>query len=353
VRVPRLVTTRAWAHLAEKLGRASQPLISSFDTRMRPVWDVFAQNGQTVGSIGWWASWPAQPVNGFIVSDKFYFFRDAAFERQDEEQFHQGMTYPPQLFAQIERLRERPDEMPVETIAGFLGKPTEEIEHLPRVEEFKPAWFDPVSELRFGYTLDRTHEAIALDFLRAQPPLGFLAVYLRGVDIVSHAAMCHSNLYPECEVTPRGKALFGELVSRYYADTFARLRRIIEAAGDDALVVIVSDHGFAQEGPAFMDHHHGPPGVLMVVGAPRDAKLAPPPSVYDIAPTMLWLKGFPVAEDMPGRALTELFPGSGSAAVASLATYGYRAPDAVVGSGQVGQTDAEMMRLLKTLGYIK
>jgi arylsulfatase A-like enzyme len=165
--------------------------------------------------------------------------------------------------------------------------------------------------------------------------------------------MCHSNLYPECEVSPRGKALYGELVSRYYADTFRRLRRIIEAAGEGALIVIVSDHGFAQEGPGFMDHHDGPPGVLMVVGGPRDAKVEPPPSVYDIAPTLLWLKGFPVAEDMPGRALSELFSGSDGPALASIATYGYRGPTAVVGSGQVGQTDAEMMRLLKTLGYIK
>jgi predicted AlkP superfamily phosphohydrolase/phosphomutase len=353
VRVPRLVTARAWAHLAEHLGRARQPLISSFDARMRPVWDVLALNGQTIASIGWWASWPAQPTNGFIVSDKFYFFRDAAFEHQGEADFDQGMTHPPQLFAEIERLRERPEEMPVETIAAFLGKEPQQVEHLPRVEEFKPAWFDPVSELRFGYTLDRTHEAIALEFLKAQPPLGFLAVYLRGADIVSHAAMCHSKLYPECEVSPEGTALYGELVSRYYADTFARVRRIAEAAGESALVVVVSDHGFGLEGPAEMDHHFGPPGVVMVLGSQPDAKIEPPPSVYDIAPTLLWLKGFPVAEDMPGRALTELFPRPNAPSVATLGTYGYRAPDAVVGAGQVGQTDAEMMRLLRTLGYIK
>ncbi len=352
LRVPRLLTTRAWAHLAERLGMASQPLISSFDVRMRPVWDVFAQNGQTVASIGWWASWPAQPTNGFIVSDKFYFFRDAAFEHKGEADFDQGMTYPPQLLSQIEPLRERPEAMPLETIAKFLGKQPEEIEHLPKVENFKPAWFDPISELRFGYTLDRTHTAIALDFLKAQPPLGFLGVYLRGVDIVSHAAMCHSTLYPECGVSPRGTALYGELVSNYYADTFTRLRRIVEAAGKDALVVIVSDHGFEPEGPATMDHHFGPDGVLMVLGAPRDAKPNPSPSVYDLAPTLLWVKGFPMAKDMPGRPLTELFPRS-NPAIGKLATYGYRAPNAVVGAGHVGKTDAEMMQLLRTLGYIK
>jgi Type I phosphodiesterase / nucleotide pyrophosphatase len=352
VRVPRLLTTRAWAHLAERFGAARQPLISSFDVRMRPVWDVFAQNGQTIASIGWWASWPAQPTNGFIVSDKFYFFRDAAFEHKSESDFDQGMTYPPQLLAQIEPLRERPEAMPLETIANFLGKQPQEIEHLPKVENFKPAWFDPISELRFGYTLDRTHAAIALELLKAQPPLGFLGVYLRGVDIVSHAAMCHSTLYPECGVSPEGTALYGELVSRYYADTFRRVRQIVEAAGDDALVVIVSDHGFEPEGPDVMDHHFGPDGVLMVLGAARDAKPEPSPSVYDLAPTLLWIKGFPAAEDMPGRPLTELFPRS-NPAEARLRTYGYRSPEAVVGAGQVGQTDAEMLRLLRTLGYIK
>ena len=52
---------------------------------------------------------------------------------------------------------------------------------------------------------------------------------------------------------------------------------------------------------------------------------------------------------MPGRPLTELFPRS-NPAEARLRTYGYRSPEAVVGAGQVGQTDAEMMRLLGLWG---
>jgi predicted AlkP superfamily phosphohydrolase/phosphomutase len=351
LRVPRLVSTRAWAHAAVGAGWAEQPLVSTYDQRMQTVWDILAENAQTVVSIGWWATWPAQPTNGFVVSDRFYFYRDAAFS-PDLSGVDQGITYPPQLAPQIEPLRRQPDKMPVELVAEFLGKTPTEVQSLPKAKRDQPSWFDPVSELRFGYTLDQTHEAIALDFLARQQKLGFLGVYLRGVDLVSHAAMCHSNLYPECEVSEKGTELYGELVSRYYADAFARVRRLVEAAPEGTIAFIVSDHGFELEGSAAMDHHHAPPGTLMVVGATPQSTLDPQPSVYDIAPTILWLKGLPAGEDMPGRPLVELFPSFPPRQIARVPTYGYRAADSVTGARDLQQTDEQMKQLLRTLGYI-
>ena len=189
---------------------------------MRQVWDVFAQNGQTSPrSAGGPVGRRSRPT---ALSSPTSFISSATppSNSKSESDFDQGMTYPPQLLAQIEPLRDaaRSDAARDDRERSLASTP-QDIEHLPKVENFKPAWFDPISELRFGYTLDRTHAAIALDFLKAQPPLGFLGVYLRGVDIVSHAAMCHSTLYPECGVSPEGTALYGELVSRYYADTFS------------------------------------------------------------------------------------------------------------------------------------
>ena len=34
-----------------------------------PVWDILGSLGKKVGVVGWWTTWPAQPVNGFLISD--------------------------------------------------------------------------------------------------------------------------------------------------------------------------------------------------------------------------------------------------------------------------------------------
>jgi predicted AlkP superfamily phosphohydrolase/phosphomutase len=37
--------------------------------RARPVWDIVGSLGRKVAVVGWWTTWPAQPVNGSMISD--------------------------------------------------------------------------------------------------------------------------------------------------------------------------------------------------------------------------------------------------------------------------------------------
>ena len=34
------------------------------------IWNLASAKGMTVGVVGWWATWPAEKVNGFFVSDR-------------------------------------------------------------------------------------------------------------------------------------------------------------------------------------------------------------------------------------------------------------------------------------------
>jgi hypothetical protein len=43
--------------------------------RVRAFWNVLSEHGRSVGIVGWWATWPAEPVDGFIVSDRFAYTR--------------------------------------------------------------------------------------------------------------------------------------------------------------------------------------------------------------------------------------------------------------------------------------
>ena len=37
--------------------------------RVKAIWEIASAAGRTVGVVGWWASWPAERVQGFFVSD--------------------------------------------------------------------------------------------------------------------------------------------------------------------------------------------------------------------------------------------------------------------------------------------
>jgi tetratricopeptide (TPR) repeat protein len=90
---------------------------------------------------------------------------------------------------------------------------------------------------------------------------------------------------------------------------------VIDAAGPDTTVLVVSDHGFRSGTARPADllpytteqpvEWHDPEGIFVLAGsgARRDLRLADRPTLFDIAPTVLHLLGLPAGEDMPGRVI--------------------------------------------------
>src|SRR5690606_30068857 len=155
-------------------------------------------------------------------------------------------------------------------------------------------------EVRYGYSIDATWFEIAAKLLGSQPPHGTTVAYFRGIDLVSHGAMRFSHLYSEFrQVDDESAARYGETVCRYYAHELRLLRELIENTDQDPLVLIVSDHGFEHLGDGKFAHENAPPGVFMALGAGNaGVDLTNTYHVYDLAPTLLWLRGFPASQDM-------------------------------------------------------
>src|SRR5262249_54274266 len=58
--------------------------------RLAPaLWNLFSQNGRPVAVVGWWATWPAEHVDGTVVSDALapQLTREAASDTT-------GLTFP-------------------------------------------------------------------------------------------------------------------------------------------------------------------------------------------------------------------------------------------------------------------
>jgi hypothetical protein len=356
IEIPRLCGAFFWLRLTERLGVAQQRPISALDVRRPPFWDIVGTPDRLVDVVGWWATWPALPVNGRLVSDKFYFWRDkqkeqkegAASQQRDPER---ALTFPNEIEAILDALRMPPEEMTPEQIGSFITIPPEEVMGLAK-QHYRH--HEVMSELPLAFTMDETYYRMAHEFLTRGPRNGIHAFYFRGPDIISHSAMRYSSLYPEARKTKESEVRYGELLSAYYAYTFARLRGLVEAAGENAAVLVVSDHGFERSADGEFNHRNAPDGVIMAMGRGKgDHSPKPPPTVMDVAPTVLWLAGYPVADDMPGRPLRERFPELGAVEVAKCRSYGPRRPLLRTNAQGPTQEDEEMLDLLRTLGYIE
>ena len=215
------------------------------------------------------------------------------------------------------------------------------------------------SWLKTFYAVDQPHLTIALDALRQdQPDLTML--YLRGPDPVQHYAW--DTVEPERYLTPpphldRDRGVVQGVYR--YVDHF--LAEILDAAGPDSLVIVLSDHGAEPSENALRKNRKGrpgghtqdAPGVLYLWGPDiRRGAAIEGAGPLDIAPTVAWALGLPVADDLPGRVLSEAFTldfreGRGRERTP---TWGVREAG---GLPTVSPADATMMEQLRGLGYIE
>jgi len=70
---------------------------------LKPFWSVASEKGFRVGVVNWRATWPADPVNGYVVSDRAFFTLERRGPRDREA--------PPAAFARLEEagLKSEPD----------------------------------------------------------------------------------------------------------------------------------------------------------------------------------------------------------------------------------------------------
>lgn len=281
--------------------RSTQRLVPAF-------WEILSDAGISCGITGWWATWPAEPILGHLVSDRlaYQLFGYRADLASDE-----GKTFPPELYADIRAQIVDPASVPWEVMLRYLDG------RRRRAEEFDPDERRLLDDLRTLIASGETYLGIARE-LADRRPARLEAVYLEGTDTIGHLFMPYRA--PKLpRVDPRRFESFHEAVDRYYETADAYLGRLLEGRGPEWTVVVLSDHGFTSDAtrPLLSDSRigHGAAadwhrrfGVIVVSGrhARAGARLQEA-SIYDIAPTILALFGQPVPRSWPGRVLAEAF----------------------------------------------
>lgn len=336
--------------------------VGSAQRRVKAFWNMLTERGIGIGVVGWWATWPAETVDGFIVSDRVAY--QIVGTRPAQERDREGKVSPAALDALVLAAAVAPESITPTDLAPFMSLPADEsslgAEPARLVGQFKTV-------LASG----RTYVAAALALhARVQPRV--TAVYLEGTDTVGHLFMPYAPP-PLAGVDPEGQRRFGRAVDAYYEHADALLGRLIEGIRPET-VLVVSDHGFrtgenrplteSRIGYGAAADWHRKYGIFVLQGpAFRKGAEVDEASILDLTPTLLRLLGLPVGEDMDGRPIESAFAPEWLAAHAAayVPTWEGGAPVAIAG-GATGEGagaaspdvegDAERLQKLRDLGYI-
>lgn len=318
VKSPVIWTTIATGKLPEKHGISDalapdgKSLMTSNVRTARTLWDILGEAGRTVAVVGWYVTWPAEPVNGVLVTDYFRFVPG------EGRPFPEKLTHPAALLSEIDSLRVVAEDVPDDAVRR-LATPTAALSRadalrLPLEERFLEMRFLPklpseLVSLRDFMAGDMTYMGVSRHLMETRPT-EFFAVYLRGLDSACHTfwAAAHPGEVGFA-VSQTEQRVFGETVERYYRRADEMLGELLAAYGDGATVLVCSDHGFRGPGPDRLPGgigDHGPVGVLFLSGeGVKAGELLGEHHVRDIAPTILALFGLPVGADMDGAVIAD------------------------------------------------
>jgi tetratricopeptide (TPR) repeat protein len=323
--------------------------ITSDERKAPAIWNMATWGGKRVAAFGLWASFPAEPVNGVLVSDRVLPFLFAASGSSA------GLVFPPARIASVLEARERAEaRIGLRAIHEYV--PDAEARELERPRQSGSAWEHPVSALR--RLLVETHliHALAVDALRRDDPQLVIA-YFEGTDAIAHvfAPFAPPRKRHVAEADYERFHRVPELYFRMVDEMLGEYRRLAQER--HAVLMLASDHGFrwseARPPRASTPAHsqaaewHRREGLYLLWGA----GIAPEPGhrgrgrVDQVAATLLELLGLPPdVKQVPLHGITK----GEKPAVEYAAFYRPVPPQPPVGSG----AETEALEKLRALGYV-
>lgn len=276
--------------------------VSSASRKCKALWEILNESSLKTHVVGWFATHPAEALQGVCVSDRFGSPAPAPGEAWP---LARRTVFPDALGEILADLRIRPEEIAGDVLSLFVPEAAQvNQKHDKRLHQIAIR----LAEC-FSIHAAATH-------LIEQEPWDFAAVYYRSIDWLCHDFMAFhpprmSGIYD------RDFELYHDVVSSAYRLHDLLLGRLLQLAGPETTVLLVSDHGFESgklrpemtpDVPAGIAVWHRHLGVLALRGEGlRQDELIHGASLLDVTPTVLALFGLPVGADMDGRVLAEAF----------------------------------------------
>ncbi len=408
--------------------------VSSRTRRVPALWDMTSRVGLRTLALGWWATWPAEPIHGVMISDRAHADLDDTFSPPEWasafREIRSQAQDAPDRFRGNPETRTR-DEIVARAAAELARDPfalmlvyfrSVDIESHQTWRYYRPETFEPpepaelaAKQGRIPQSYEATDEAIGALVAVLDGRANIIVVSDHGFHAMSRERskvaldvngllvhLGYAKRGPEGDVTcahselvahgsDRSAAIQGLRLCRNTntsmpLDRLARdLGSLTWEQGAPAFTVQDASPRIAQRG-AHLELHildrgasrrlvqsgkpidglvssvwtvsgdHGPRthGIFVAAGPDIDPAANPTGiTIHDIAPTVLYMLGLPVADDFAGRAWTELLEPRfrQRRALRSIASWGTRASD-VSGTVLHSDIDDELVDELRALGYL-
>ena len=231
-------------------------LTSSTSRRAKAIWNILAQSGLGTHVVAWYASHPAEPVNGVIISNHY----PVAPQPGEPWEVAEGTIHPPELTDALARLRIRPEELKSAELQSFI----------PHAAAVEPCQADRLLKCTVILAETATTHAAAT-WAMEHRPWEFMAILYDSVDHFSHMFMdCHPP--KQRHISEEDFEKYRHVIEMCYHFHDLMLGRLLELAGDETTVLLVSDHGFRSTSTSRHAQNVGRPFTLASArGRLRDA----------------------------------------------------------------------------------
>jgi predicted AlkP superfamily phosphohydrolase/phosphomutase/tetratricopeptide (TPR) repeat protein len=268
--------------------------------KVKAVWNILHQEGYKTHLVGWWPSHPAEPINGVCVSN---FFQRPVGIISEPWPLPPGAIHPKELRTVFEELRVHPGEITQAHLQPFVPL-------LKQVQQEEDQSLQTIATL----LASAASVQAAATWILENREWDFMGVYFDTIDHFCHGFMKYHP--PKMDGIPdQYFELYKGVISGAYIFMDMMLERLMKLAGDDATIVLLSDHGFHSDHlrpkrlpqePASPALEHSPYGILCLSGPGirKDERIYGA-TLLDITPTILNLFGLAIGEDMDGKILTQ------------------------------------------------
>lgn len=334
----------------ESGGAAVRPVTSTM-RRAPAFWSILPHFGLKVGVVGWLVTWPAEPVDGYIVSSYLPYIYNWSTGRPLKGTIIKGVprqTFPEGLIDQLEPLKVRPADLSSEMVRRFYEP--------DKVRALSADDRECVEGFRWSLACDETYRRIGLHLFETYP-VDLFAVYFGGVDVASHRFWKFANPGAlDYHVNAAEAAALGRVIDEYYAYADGLVGEYLSRLGPNDTLVVLSDHGFKPvlyPGRPNTSGHHRLEGIVAFWGrgVRRGARLEEAPGLVDVLPTLCVLLGVPLARDLEGRPIEAALDPAFLRQHQARFVDRYGLPGSPGGPDQ-SDLDRNVLERLRSLGYI-
>lgn len=355
-------------------GANGEPLLyTNRERRVKAVWNIASEAGVRSCIVGYWMTFPVEPIEGAMVAQtgKPPGTTDEPQRKGSLQPGATGQVHPPEYEARAFELAASSQRAAEERERELFGD----------TSSWPPAMKRLAEHSGWSVAADTAYQQIALDLLADRSRCDLVIVYLGLPDVLGHRFWRWTFPGDFASPPPASEvAAFGEVLRRAYVQVDRFVGEVRRAAGNDATVVVASDHGMGPFRPKQPVDIHREGGELLRTGghsAARDgffaaagpgiavstsafpqsfADVPAAGSVVDLAPTLLALLGLPRGSDMDGFVMAGLFEPRFVAAhpfreVPTHTPRGWTATRRFAEAGATG--DADRLEQLRGLGYLE